>query len=66
MAGLLELRSSPLLCMLREISWVRTMTFEVPDNAHVGASPQTLVELHHKVGMMIANCTPKERSCMSD
>ncbi len=64
--GLLVLRSSPLLCMLREISWVRKMTFEVPEDAFWGASRQTLVELHDGVCMMIANCTPNERSCLSD
>lgn len=65
-AGLLELRNSPLLCMLREMSWVRTMTFEVPDNAYVGVSPRTLVELHDEMCMMIANHTPNERGCISD
>ena len=62
----LTLDGSPLLHMLREIAWVRTMTFEVPDDPHVGVSPQTLVELHHKVCTMVANCTPDEKYGIND
>ena len=65
MAWLPSLRISPLVCMLREISWARKVTFEV-DHRYVDVPRWVLVDLHHKACMMIANYTPNERSCMSD